>query len=66
MYNKDVADALLEKYGKESLLIYSKMEAERNKLMSDDFKERQTENDFSYDAEWWENKYNELLKTSSK
>jgi hypothetical protein len=41
------------------------MESLKNKMLAEDYKKKGIEDtwpyEFDYDAEWWENKYNELL-----
>jgi len=69
MYNNQIADSLSQKYGREALILYCKMEADNNRMLDEDFKKRNLDglsNDFAYDAEWWEKKHQELTKDLNK
>jgi hypothetical protein len=62
MYNNRIAEMILQKYGKDSLIIYCKIECFKSKMIDDELREIQgyQPSDFNYDAEWWNNKYKEL------
>lgn len=63
MYNKEIVSLLTRKYGEINLMLYCQMESDKNKLINIDFKLRNLDdgpNNFEYEAQWWENKYNEL------
>jgi hypothetical protein len=61
MYNEQVVTLLIEKYGKESTATYCKMESFRNQLLAKEVKENEM-NELEYEANWWEDRYKELLK----
>jgi hypothetical protein len=65
MYNEDIVKTLLEKNPVEHVKIFCKMESIKNRMLADDYKKKGITDtwpyEFDYDAEWWENKYNELL-----
>jgi hypothetical protein len=65
MYNQDILDVLLQKHEVEHVKIFCKIESLKNKMLAEDYKKKGIEDtwpyEFDYDAEWWENKYNELL-----
>lgn len=64
MYNNEIAERLKEKYGDEKFAIYVEMEVAKNKMISDDLTALDGETpDLGYDAFFWKNKYEELLKT---
>ena len=67
MYNEEITECLLKIYGDDNTIQFCKMLSfkynmminnayERNSLTSDEFSE------LEYETDWWENKYNELLK----
>jgi hypothetical protein len=64
MYNEAIVKVLLEKNPVEQVKIFCKIESMKNKLLSEDYKQQGITDtwpyEFDYDAEWWENKYNEL------
>ena len=64
MYNEKVAEMLEKKYGTESFKIYCQMEADVNDYLTAEIKSVQgyDPNDYDYDAFWWKNRYEELLK----
>lgn len=62
MYNNELAEVLIKKFGDESFKIYCIMEAEKNKLLSDSMKKKQEVNEYDYEATWWEQKYKDLLE----
>lgn len=61
MYNEQVVTLLIESYGKESTAMYCKMESFKNQLLAKEVKEKEV-NELEYEAEWWNEKYKELLK----
>lgn len=62
MYNNEIAEKLIQKYGNEKFAIYVQMEVEKNKLIEDELKNLGEENpDMGYDAFFWKQKYEELL-----
>jgi len=62
MYNNEIAEKLIQKYGNDKFAIYVQMEVEKNKLIEDELKNLGEENpDMGYDAFFWKQKYEELL-----
>jgi hypothetical protein len=65
MYNEEIVKVLLENNPVEQVKIFCKIESMKNKMLAEDYKKRGITDtwpyEFDYDAEWWENKYNELL-----
>jgi hypothetical protein len=66
MYNEEIANMLEEKFGRKQAVIFCRMEAMKNALIAKDMKQKGVTEyepfDFEYDAEWWEQKGNELCK----
>ena len=63
MYNEEIAKELKDKYGKDAILLYCKMESLKNRRQSEQLKSANVENwpnEFDYEASWWENKLKEL------
>lgn len=62
MSNKKIFEEILSLYGKEPAILFCRMEGQKCRMQLQDLKERNIDPvDLEYDAEWWENKYNELL-----
>lgn len=65
MYNQDILEAIMQKYPAEQVKIFCKIESLKNSILADNSKKQSglcaSWVEFSNDAEWWENKYNELL-----
>lgn len=63
MYNNQIVEKLIEKYGDKKFAIYVQLEVEKNKLIEDELKNLGEENpDLGYDAYFWKQKYEELIK----
>lgn len=63
MYNNQIAEKLIQKYGDDKFAIYVQLEVEKNKLIEDELKRLgETSTDLGYDAFFWKQKYEELLK----
>ena len=64
MLNEEIATILVTKYGKDNFKIYCQMESEKSRLFQEDARgEFGIENaEFAYDAYWWQQKYEDLLK----
>jgi len=66
MFNKEIAEMLIQKFGKKEAIIFCKMEAMKNSLIAKNMKDKGVIEyepfDFDYDALWWEEKGNELYK----
>lgn len=63
MFNLEIEKNLIEKFGKADYITFCKLEAEKNKLLLKDYKERNMQSwcyDCSFDAEWYEKRFNEL------
>jgi hypothetical protein len=55
MFNKDISDKLVEQYGEENVILFSKMESTRNSLI---FSELETNSytdidEHSFERDWW-------------
>jgi len=57
MYNEEIAKELKDKYGKEAILLYCKMESFKNRKQAEQLK---SPNEFEHEINWWENKLKEL------
>lgn len=63
MYNNQIAEELIQKYGNEKFAIYVQLEVEKNKLIEDELKRLgESDIELGYDAFFWKQKYEELLK----
>lgn len=63
MYNNQIADKLIQKYGDEKFAIYVQLEVEKNKLIEEELKRLgDSDAELGYDAFFWKQKYEELLK----
>lgn len=63
MYNNQIVEKLIEKYGDKKFAIYVQLEVEKNKLIEDELKSLGEESpDMGYDAYFWKQKYEELIK----
>jgi hypothetical protein len=62
MINNQLVKELIAKYGEATITVYCKIEADKNRLASKDFKTSNPNdpNEYEYEAQWWENKYKEL------
>lgn len=55
MYNKDISDKLVEMYGEENVILFSKMESTKNLLIFNEL-EAHCYTDFdehSFERDWW-------------
>jgi len=55
MFNKDISDKLVELYGEENVILFSKMEATKNSLIFNEL-EANSYNDIeehSFERDWW-------------
>lgn len=64
MYNEKTAEYLQKKYGNYKFKIYCQMEADAKDYLTAEIKSIQGYDymDNDYDAFWWKNRYEELLK----
>lgn len=63
MYNNQIVEKLIKKYGDKKFAIYVQLEVEKNKLIEDELKSLGEESpDMGYDAYFWKQKYEELIK----
>lgn len=57
MYNSEILDHLIAKYGIDDVIKFCEMESEKNSLLADDFNRNKNKNsepnEFSYDRDWW-------------
>lgn len=69
MYNKEVLEELVRKFGIENTILFCKMEALKNAVLYEDcIKNNENTTDcveFDFERDWWQNKYEELNKTNS-
>ena len=55
MFNKDISDKLIEMYGEENVILFSKMESTKNALIFNEL-EANCYNDIdehSFERDWW-------------
>ena len=55
MFNKDISDKLIELYGEENVILFSKMESTKNSLIFNEL-EANSYNDIeehSFERDWW-------------
>lgn len=64
MYNEKVAEFLQNKYGEEKFKIYCQMEADSKEMITAEIRRVQgvSSMDDDFDAFFWKNRYEELLK----
>jgi hypothetical protein len=69
MYNKEVLEELVKKFGIENTILFCKMEALKNSILYEDcIKNNEDTTDcieFDFERDWWQNKYEELNKTKA-
>ena len=67
MYNQEIINAIEQKFGRKEAVIFCQMEALKNAMIAKDMKDKGVTEyapfDFEYDAKWFEQKGNELIKT---
>lgn len=62
MYDNQIAEVLRKTYGDKSFKIYCEMQITRNKLVNEELRKMETDQeDADYDAYFWQVKLNELL-----
>lgn len=63
MYNNEVADILIARYGTEAFKIYCILEIEKNKLLAKDKKQVHPEEpvEYEYEAEFWKDRLKQLI-----
>lgn len=64
MLNTQIADTILQMYGKDALVIYCKIQSMISHKMDEELGENHEPSDYDYDAQWWNNKYEELKNES--
>jgi hypothetical protein len=69
MYNKEVLEELVKKFGIDNTILFFKMEALKNAILYEGcIKNNENTTDcveFDFERDWWQNKYEELNKTKS-
>ena len=63
MFNEEIATEILQNYGKKSAILYCKMESFKYRKQAAELervKVRDWPNEFTFEAEWWENKLKQL------
>ena len=55
MFNKEISDKLIEQYGEENVILFSKMEATRNSLIFDELEANSYTDidEHSFERDWW-------------
>ncbi len=61
MYNNEVAQKLIQKYGNEKFAIYVELEVAKNQMIEDELKSMGDDPDMGYNAYFWKTKYEEML-----
>lgn len=62
MYNQEIANKLVEEFGNENFKIYCLMESKKNNLLHEESVEAEVYSEYDFEAQWWKNKYEELIK----
>jgi hypothetical protein len=65
MFNEQLTDKIIKEHGRQSAIIYCKIEAMKNRELSLELNERRIEDwpdEYKHEADWWENKYKQLEK----
>ena len=63
MFNEEIAEEIIKMYGRESAILYCKMESFRYRKQALELEKSRVKgwpNEFKHEADWWENKFNEL------
>lgn len=64
MYNNEIAEVLRKTYGDEKFRIFCEMQVVRNKMVQEELQKLNGEpSDVDYEAYFWQQKLDELLKT---
>jgi hypothetical protein len=65
MFNKDISDKLVELYGEENVILFSKMEATRNSLIFDELEANSYTDieEHSFERDWWKQNAERLQET---
>jgi len=55
MFNKDISDKLIEQYGEENVILFSKMESTRNSLIFNELEANSYTDidEHSFERDWW-------------
>jgi hypothetical protein len=55
MFNKDISDKLIELYGEENVILFSKMESTKNSLIFDELEANcyNVIEEHSFERDWW-------------
>jgi hypothetical protein len=65
MYNEDLTKKMIDKFGLEATIQWCKMQAYQYQLLSEvDVYSEETLQEMKYEHDWWNEKYNELIKNS--
>lgn len=66
MYNSEILDHLIAKYGIDDVIKFCEMESEKNTLLANDFEKNRTKNsepcEFLYERDWWATANKQLKK----
>ena len=65
MFNKDISDKLIEQYGEENVILFSKMESTKNALIFNELEANcYTDIDeHSFERDWWQENGRKLENT---
>lgn len=65
MYNKDISDKLVEMYGEENVILFSKMESSKNSLIYNELEANSYTDidEHSFERDWWSANGKNLEKT---
>ena len=65
MFNKDISNKLMELYGEENVILFSKMEALKNTLILEDLADKSYNeiDEHSFERDWWYDNAKRLEET---
>jgi hypothetical protein len=76
MYNKDILDELVRKFGEEKTIIFCKMEAVKNAMLYDGAEQKHLPepNEWGFERDWWaenakkleDTRFNKQIKIDKK
>ena len=63
MFNEEIATEIIQNYGRQSAILYCKMESFRFRRQAAELEKAKLKDwpdEFTFEAEWWENKLKQL------
>jgi len=65
MYNKDISNKLVEMYGEENVILFSKMESTKNSLIFNELEANSYTDldEHSFERDWWHENSKKLEET---